>query len=379
MLDLIHDHFFWPHMAVQVKEHIEQCCLCLTFKAKQPRAPLENIIATHPLEVVHFDYVCLEPGNGREENILVVTDHFTQFAQAYVIQSQIALMTAKALWDNFIIHYGLPKEILFKQGRNFKSELIADLCKLMGTWKLGTSPYHPQTNGQWERFNSALIGMLGTLSPEWKSDWKSSIGALVHTYKCTRNSAMGFSPYFLMYGRQPHLPIDVTLGLALTSVPAPTSTKYVQKLREYVRWAHRKAEQFQQKEVQCHKQNYDRCSRAVDLREEDKVLVHATAFRGRHKIQNWWENREYVVEWWPYPNLPVYVVTLGMGKGAARPYIGTTCYRISNNLEWAQEKRFLTSLLWCHLQIVGYQPMDWLRVDWKANQTCSQNSLTQST
>ena len=66
MLDLMCDHFFWPCMSAQVKEHIEQCHPCHTFKAKQPRAPLENIIATHLLELVHLDYLCLEPGKWKE-------------------------------------------------------------------------------------------------------------------------------------------------------------------------------------------------------------------------------------------------------------------------------------------------------------------------
>ena len=100
-------------------------------------------MATHSLELVHIDYLCLEPGKGKEENILVVMDHFTQCTQAYITQSQIAQTMAKVLWDNFIIHYGLPEKILSDQGRNFESELIADLCKLTGTKKLRTSPYHP--------------------------------------------------------------------------------------------------------------------------------------------------------------------------------------------------------------------------------------------
>ena len=75
----MHDHFFWPHMAAQAKEHIEQCHPCLTFKVKQPRTHLENIVATHPLELVDLDYLCLEPGKGKEENVLVVTDHFTKY------------------------------------------------------------------------------------------------------------------------------------------------------------------------------------------------------------------------------------------------------------------------------------------------------------
>ena len=77
MLDLMHDQFFWPHMAAQAKEHIGKCCPCLTFKAKQPKAPLEGIVATHPLELVHLNYLHLEPGKGLQENVLVVTDHFT--------------------------------------------------------------------------------------------------------------------------------------------------------------------------------------------------------------------------------------------------------------------------------------------------------------
>ena len=137
-----------------------------------------------------------------------------------------------------------------------------------------------QTNSQCKRFNSTLIGMLGTLSPECKSDWKSSTGALVHAYNCTRKSTMGFSPYFLMYGRQPNLPIDVTLGLAPKLVTTPNSTKYVQKIREHIRWAHQKADQFQQKEAWHHKQNYDRQSRTVVFKEGDTVLVHVTTFKG---------------------------------------------------------------------------------------------------
>ena len=84
-------------MAIQAKERIEKCCQCITFKAKQQQAPIENIVATHPLELVHIDYLCLEPGKGKEEHVLVVMDHFAHYAQAYVAQSQAAKTMAKAL------------------------------------------------------------------------------------------------------------------------------------------------------------------------------------------------------------------------------------------------------------------------------------------
>ena len=266
-----------------------KCCPCLAFKARQPKAPHENIMATHPLELVHLDYLCLEPGKGLEENVLVITDHFTRYAQAYVTRTQMAQIMAKTLWDKFIVHYGLPKKILMDQGWSFESQLVADLCELMGAQKIWTSLYHLQTNGQCERFNSTLINMLGTLPKERKSEWKNHIGTLVHAYNCTQNSATGFSCYYLMFGRQPHLPVDVTLGLAPHTITEPNTTKFIQKLRECTKSAHEKAEAFQAKEALRHKCNYDRRSRAVALEAGHTVLVHVTTFKGHHKIQDRWE------------------------------------------------------------------------------------------
>ena len=110
------DRFFWPHVVAQAKEHIGKCHLCLAFKVRQPKASLKNIMVTHPLELVHLDYLCLEPGKGLDDNVLVVTDHFTRYVQAYVTRTQTTQMTAKTLWDKFIVHYGLPKKILTDQG-----------------------------------------------------------------------------------------------------------------------------------------------------------------------------------------------------------------------------------------------------------------------
>ena len=59
MLDLMCNHFFWPQIAVQAKEHVEKCHQCVIFKAKQQKAPMESIVATHTLELVHIDYLCL--------------------------------------------------------------------------------------------------------------------------------------------------------------------------------------------------------------------------------------------------------------------------------------------------------------------------------
>ena len=105
-----------------------------------------------------------------------------------------ALATAILLWNNFILHCGFPSKIITDHSRSFESELIENLCQVAGVKKLRTSPYHPQTNGQCEHFNSTLHTMLGTLTPEKKKDWKGHVPALVHAYNYTKNAATGFSP-----------------------------------------------------------------------------------------------------------------------------------------------------------------------------------------
>ena len=132
-------------------------------KAIPDVAPLQPIIASQPMELVHMDFLSIEPSKGNIEDVLVITDHFTRYAQAYPSKTQTVQATAKLLWENFIRHYGFPEKFLSDQGRNFESELISELCKLAQAEKVHTTPYHPMTNGQCERFNSTLCNMLGTL------------------------------------------------------------------------------------------------------------------------------------------------------------------------------------------------------------------------
>ena len=95
---------------------------------------------------------------------------------------------------DLLVHYGLPESIVSDQCLNFKSDLTAQLCKLAKVKKLHTSPYNPQTNGQCECFNHALINMLGTLPPNKKSSWRDMMLILVHVYNYIRSIATGFSP-----------------------------------------------------------------------------------------------------------------------------------------------------------------------------------------
>ena len=83
VLDLLRDRFYWPGMYADVVSYINSCPRCLRRKSKQDKAPLVNIETNQPLELIHLDYLKIEPSKGNIENVLVITDHFTRYAQAF--------------------------------------------------------------------------------------------------------------------------------------------------------------------------------------------------------------------------------------------------------------------------------------------------------
>ena len=271
-----------------------------------------------------MDYLSLEPSKGNIENVLVITDHFTRYALAYASKTQTAQGTASILWDNFICHYGFPELFISDQGRNFESDLIKELCKIAGVKKLHTTPYHPQSNGQCERFNSTLCNMLGTLSDEEKSDWKFHLGCMTHAYNCTKHASTTYSPYYLMFGRHPRLPIDVAFGLHKPNCSDNCSkSRYILKLRRRLNYAHKKASKYSSEQAQKYKTSYDKSVKGPQLQVNDLVLVKIVAHKARHKIQDKWASEEYIVIEQPIPGTPVYRV---------RPVTGTKVRTLHSNL-----------------------------------------------
>ena len=308
-LDLLRDRFYWPNMTKDMEEHITSCERCIKFKAKPVKAPMETIRCTQPMELLHIDFLVINQGVGRERktatNILVITDHFTRYARAYVCPNQKASTTAEVLWEEFFCHYGFPEKIISDQGGNFESKLVQELCRVSGIKKLRTTPYHPQCNGQVEKFNSTLIRMLGTLEPDEKMKWKKQVPHLVHAYNCCRQCTTGFSPFHLFYGREPRLAIDAEFGVKLSRKGFLDKGKFVEKLQQKLRWAQDIAIKADQKESARYKRYYDRKAKTVELKTGDIVLVRE---RLSDKIQDKWGDATYVVISRPYENLPVYQV-----------------------------------------------------------------------
>jgi hypothetical protein len=317
-LSILKDRFYWPKMYSDIETWISKCDRCI--KRKSPtnaRAPMVSIITHEPLEMVCMDYLTIEMSKGGYQYILVVTDHYTKFALAIPTRNMTAKTTATAFFTEFVVHYGLPKRIHSDQGANFEGEIFKHLCQLTGMIKSRTSPYRPSGNGLCERFNRTLLGMLGTLDPDHKIDWKSHLGSLVHAYNCTRHESTGYSPYYLMFGRKPRLALDVTLGLVNNTEPRVYG-EYIANLKTTLDQVYKLASNSMDQARSQQKMNYDKKCRGATLEVNDRVLVKILAFDGKHKIADKWESQPYVVLEKPNQDIPVFNVQVEDGNGPIR-------------------------------------------------------------
>ena len=175
------------------------------------------------------------------------------------------------------------------QRRNFECLLISELCELTQIKKLRTTLYRPKGNGCCERFNRTLISMLGTLPEDFKSKWTQHISTLTYACNCTHSNATGFSPYYLLYGRHPLLPIDIEFGVFVPELSEAITYMYVQKLKKRLENTFQKANAFSEKETLRSKQRFDRTARSSKLLPGDLVLVKKKGFTSKHKIADKWE------------------------------------------------------------------------------------------
>ncbi|XP_034093366.1 uncharacterized protein LOC117560559 [Gymnodraco acuticeps] len=149
--------------------------------------------------------------------------------------------------------------------------------------------------------------MLGTLKESAKTHWKDFVKPLVHAYNCTKNDVTGFSPYELMFGRQPRLPIDLAFGLPLTNKQHTSHSQYVQDLKSHLEESYKIATGNAENIMQENKIRFDKHIIAADLSVGDRVLVRNVCLKGKHKLSDKWESEVYVVTK-RAGTLPVYTV-----------------------------------------------------------------------
>ena len=313
-LSLLKERFWWPGMSRALFRAVSTCGRCKQYEAKGQLPPMNPILCTEPMELVHIDYVGMEVTVAAKEkpvvkNVLVIVDHFTRYVQAYVTKNHTARTTARVLYNNYFSVFGFPQRLMSDQGTEFCGKVISAMCSLLGIEKIRTTPYHPQTNGSAERVHQTLQRMIGKLDPEKKKKWPYHIGSILIAYNATRSMVTGFSPYFLMFGQRPRLPIDLLFPTHRAQGLTRTIDEYVANLYDRLRDSLKIAQDCAEKEAWRQKRLYDRKVGAIELRPGDRVLVHLDAFRGqRRKLKNWWGDDLHTVVSRVADGIPAYVV-----------------------------------------------------------------------
>ena len=291
--ELLRRRCYWPGMHHDVKKHIRKCYRCTASKSPTPtvRPPLRHLLAFQPQEIVAMDFLKLDRGVRGFEDVLVLTDIFSKFSQAIPCRDQTGMTVAKALRDHWFIQYGVPARLHSDQGTSFENEIIRELCRLYGMTKSRTTPYHPSGNGQCERFNKTLCSLIKSLAPQERRKWPELVQHVVYMYNTTPHSVTGVSPYFLMFGRQPVLPVDHLLN----RLDDDWEADYVDTQSKLMKRAHQIVSTRLQQVAERERKRHNRRATDPNLEIGARVLLRRNNFTSRHKLADKFHETPYVV------------------------------------------------------------------------------------
>ena len=284
--------FYWPGMSADIDSFCQQCDRCAGRNSPnpQPRASMGELYASEPWEVLSIDFLTDLPLTERgNRHLLVCCDHFTRWVEVFPLPDMTAVTVARVLTEQVFSRFGCPQRLHSDCAANFKSQLIAELCRIMGVEKSNTTAFHPQGNSRCERVNRTVLGMLSKYLSDNHSEWDRHLPLLMLGYRAQVHRSVGYSPFYLMFGREPRLPVDSEMDVPHV-VRSKSAAEYVDDLCAGLRDAYREALKLSDASHQRNKRLYDQKVNCYRYKVGDHVMVHrAAARRGEyHKFRRPW-------------------------------------------------------------------------------------------
>ena len=267
--------YWWRGMRADVRRFCRACINCASRKGpgRAVRTPLNPIPVKKPFHRVAVDVLTMPLTSRGNRYIVVFMDYFTKWAEAFAVPDQQAPTIARLLVDNIVCRHGVPEKFLSDRGYNFLSDLIMEMCRVLGIKKLNTSGYHPQTDGLVEKFNSTLLGMMSKCLDSKSLEWDQQLPTLLFAYRSMVQESTKESPFFLLYGRDPRLPTESVLG--------STREAYLVDMEDYrseflisLARAQKLALENIRKAQEKQKEFYDRAAESPKYRLGDRVMVY---------------------------------------------------------------------------------------------------------
>lgn len=258
-LEKLKQDFFWPQMSTDCMLYVRSCPQCNSQKKPNihPRGSLGSFHAGTVLERVHLDILGPFPLSQRGNRyVLMVIDQFSKWLECFPLPDQTSESIARVFLEEFIARFGCPLQVHTDQGANFESDLFKSVCSLMETSKTRTTPYHPAGNGQVERMNRTVLQMIRCFLDGTQSTWDQYLAQIAGAVRATPNRTTGFTPNFLMFGREVTSPAACTFGCKPNGSPADPLS-YVSLLRDKLHKVHEAARKHIGMAQRYQKRTYD--------------------------------------------------------------------------------------------------------------------------
>lgn len=273
-LHKIRTRYFWPTMYKDVDNYVKSCVLCTQHNPRRQKPP-GKLRPIRPPEgvwqLVAMDFHGpIHPSSKRgNKYIISLTDVLSKFVVAKAVRDNSANTVIRFLKEDIISKFGTPHCILTDNGTHFTSSLTNALIKEIGATHLYSTPYHPETNGQIERFNSTMDAKIGTLSNAQKTNWDDQLAFVIFNYNTSIHSSTKQIPFEMMYGRKPVLPFDhqeenVTLDI---------DPEHTTKLNQYLATLNEQAKRNIMIQQQQYKHRYDQNRSNPSYNINDLVLI----------------------------------------------------------------------------------------------------------
>jgi hypothetical protein len=249
--------YYWDGYYKDAEHFVKRCPSCAKFKdtRKTAKAPLQPLPYAGPWERVGVDLLGPLPITKRRNRFIIVfTDYFSRWVEAIPLPDTEATTVAEAFITEIICRHGTPNQLLSDKGPQFLSAVMKEVCRLCDIKKSTTSGYHPQTNGLTERCNKVIGTMLAIYTNERQQDWDVGLPFILCAYRASVQSTMSFSPYHILYGREPKLPGE----LSVSPRDFKTQSQYVAMMTDHLNIMKRFVHQNLQEAQSRQKEHFDR-------------------------------------------------------------------------------------------------------------------------
>ena len=209
-LSRLAEAYWWPNMRKDVQEFVKTCHNCVSKpRKKQPASSSQHLEYGGVWETLAMDHVGpIQTSSGTNVHILMVIDLFTRYAEACIVSSTDARSVVNFLNKLFLRH-GVPRSVLSDRGAAFMSAAVRRAFELHGIHGKHSTPYNPQGNGAVERLNRTIKSGLRTAGDDYLRAVEE-LDRVIYAYNTSIHSAIGYSPFFMMYHRNP-LPPSATV------------------------------------------------------------------------------------------------------------------------------------------------------------------------